>query len=64
LYGPESAVVSSAFAYYDAIRAPRVNAALTQGLPDFFGSHTYQRTDPDETFDTLWPGNRSEISVD
>jgi 6-phosphogluconate dehydrogenase len=55
---------SSALAYYDAIRAPRVNAALTQGLRDFFGAHTYKRTDADGAFHTLWSGDHSEISVD
>jgi hypothetical protein len=42
--------------------APRVNAALTQGLRDFFGA-TYRRTDGEGTFHTLWSGDRSEISV-
>jgi hypothetical protein len=43
---------AAALAYYDSIRAPRVNAALTQGLRDFFGAHTYQRTDAEGTFHT------------
>jgi 6-phosphogluconate dehydrogenase len=55
---------AAALAYYDSIRAPRVNAALTQGLRDFFGAHTYQRTDAEGTFHTLWSGDRSEIRVD
>ena len=50
--------------YYDSIRAPRVNAALTQGLRDFFGAHTYHRTDEEGTFHTLWSGDRSEINID
>src|SRR5665811_2523208 len=44
---------SSALAYYDAVRAPRLNAALTQGLRDFFGAHTYKRVDMDGTFLSL-----------
>jgi 6-phosphogluconate dehydrogenase len=55
---------AAALAYYDSIRAPRVNAALTQGLRDFFGAHTYQRTDAVGTFHTLWSGDRSEIRID
>ncbi|WP_226345440.1 NADP-dependent phosphogluconate dehydrogenase [Agilicoccus flavus] len=54
---------SGALAYYDAIRAPRVNAALTQGLRDYFGAHTYRRVDADGSFHTLWSGDRSEVSV-
>jgi len=55
---------ASALSYYDSIRAPRVNAALTQGLRDFFGAHTYHRTDEEGTFHTLWSGDRSEINID
>ncbi|MDT5161263.1 MAG: 6-phosphogluconate dehydrogenase, partial [Mycobacterium sp.] len=38
-------------------------AALTQGLRDFFGAHTYGRidADPSNKFHTLWSGDRSEI---
>ncbi|HET7075089.1 MAG TPA: hypothetical protein VFI55_13535, partial [Mycobacterium sp.] len=37
--------------------------ALTQGLRDFFGAHTYGRidADPDKRFHTLWSGDRSEV---
>ncbi len=52
---------ASALAYYDMVRAPRTNAALTQGLRDFFGSHTYRRVDRAGTFHTLWSGDRSEV---
>jgi 6-phosphogluconate dehydrogenase len=51
---------SAALAYYDALRAERLPAALVQGLRDFFGAHTYRRTDRDGTFHTLWAGDRSE----
>jgi 6-phosphogluconate dehydrogenase len=53
---------SSALSYYDLVRAPRTNAALTcRGLRDFFGSHTYQRVDKEGTFHTLWSGDRTEV---
>jgi 6-phosphogluconate dehydrogenase len=45
---------SAALAYYDALRAPRLPAALVQGLRDYFGAHTYHRTDAEGTFHTLW----------
>ncbi|SFF65821.1 6-phosphogluconate dehydrogenase, C-terminal domain [Streptomyces mirabilis] len=51
---------SAALAYYDALRAERLPAALTQGQRDFFGAHTYRRTDRDGSFHTLWGGDRSE----
>ena len=53
---------SAALAYYDALRADRLPAALVQGLRDFFGAHTYRRTDRDGTFHTLWAQDRSEVS--
>ena len=54
---------SSALAYYDALRADRLPAALTQGQRDFFGAHTYRRVDRDGSFHTLWAGDRSEINA-
>ena len=54
---------SSALSYYDGLRTERLPAALTQGLRDFFGAHTYGRTDedPGKKFHTLWSGDRSEV---
>jgi 6-phosphogluconate dehydrogenase len=54
---------SSALSYYDALRTERLPAALTQGLRDFFGAHTYGRIDanPAARFHTLWSGDRSEV---
>jgi 6-phosphogluconate dehydrogenase len=54
---------SSALSYYDALRTERLPAALTQGLRDFFGAHTYARIDDDrdKKFHTLWSGDRSEV---
>jgi 6-phosphogluconate dehydrogenase len=53
---------SAALAYYDALRAERLPAALIQGLRDYFGAHTYHRTDRDGTFHTLWAQDRSEVA--
>ena len=55
---------SSALSYYDQARAPRLNAALTQGLRDYFGAHTYKRIDAKGAFHTLWSGDKSEIRTD
>jgi 6-phosphogluconate dehydrogenase len=51
---------SAALAYYDALRADRLPAALVQGLRDFFGAHTYRRADRDGVFHTRWAEDRSE----
>ena len=56
---------SSALSYYDALRTERLPAALTQGLRDYFGAHTYSRVDADRSqkFHTLWSGDRSEVEA-
>ncbi|WP_405455562.1 NADP-dependent phosphogluconate dehydrogenase [Streptomyces sp. NBC_00101] len=54
---------AAALAYYDGLRAQRLPAALTQGQRDFFGAHTYRRTDREGTFHTLWGGDRSEVDA-
>ncbi|NUL47949.1 NADP-dependent phosphogluconate dehydrogenase [Cellulosimicrobium funkei] len=56
-------VFSSALSYYDGLRRERLPAALTQGLRDYFGAHTYRRTDREGTFHTLWSGDRSEVQA-
>ncbi len=55
---------SSALSYYDSLASERLPAALIQAQRDFFGAHTYQRTDRPGTFHTLWSGNRSEIEME
>jgi 6-phosphogluconate dehydrogenase len=56
---------SSALSYYDALRTERLPAALTQGLRDFFGAHTYERIDDErgKKFHTLWSGDRNEVEA-
>ncbi len=53
---------SAALSYYDALRAERLPAALVQGLRDYFGAHTYRRTDRDGAFHTLWAEDGSEVT--
>jgi 6-phosphogluconate dehydrogenase len=47
---------SNALAYYDAYRRERLPANLLQAQRDYFGAHTYQRTDKplDKKFHSEW----------
>ncbi|MFC8513387.1 NADP-dependent phosphogluconate dehydrogenase [Streptomyces sp. NPDC057257] len=45
---------SAALAHYDTLRAGRLPAALLQGQRDYFGAHTYRRTDRPGAFHTHW----------
>ncbi|MGP5396883.1 NADP-dependent phosphogluconate dehydrogenase [Arthrobacter rhombi] len=56
-------VFSSSLAYYDGLRRKRLPAALTQGLRDLFGAHTYNRMDAEGTFHTQWSGDKTEIEA-
>jgi 6-phosphogluconate dehydrogenase len=44
----------SALSYYDAYRSARLPANLLQAQRDYFGAHTYQRTDKPGKFHTRW----------
>ena len=48
--------LSSALAYYDGYRCPRLGTNLLQAQRDYFGAPTYERTDRPrgEFFHTLW----------
>jgi 6-phosphogluconate dehydrogenase len=46
--------LGASLAYYDAYRSARLPANLTQAQRDFFGAHTYRRTDRDGVFHTDW----------
>jgi 6-phosphogluconate dehydrogenase len=61
--GVPTPAFSSSLAYFDALRAQRLPAALIQGLRDNFGAHTYHRVDREGSFHTLWAGNRSEVEA-
>ena len=45
---------SAALAYYDGYRRARLPANLLQAQRDYFGAHTYQRTDREGVFHTDW----------
>ncbi|MCC5023393.1 MAG: NADP-dependent phosphogluconate dehydrogenase [Candidatus Synoicihabitans palmerolidicus] len=44
-YGVPAPTFSSALAYYDGYRSARLPANLLQAQRDYFGAHTYERTD-------------------
>ncbi|MGE5265530.1 MAG: NADP-dependent phosphogluconate dehydrogenase [Acidobacteriota bacterium] len=52
--GIPTQALSSALAYFDAYRTDRLPANLTQAQRDYFGAHTYQRTDKPGVFHTEW----------
>lgn len=46
--------MTSSLAYFDTYRRGRLPANLVQAQRDFFGSHTYERTDMDGAYHTVW----------
>ena len=44
---------TASLSYFDTYRRDRLPANLVQAQRDFFGSHTYQRTDADGWFHTV-----------
>jgi 6-phosphogluconate dehydrogenase len=53
--GIPALALSSSLAYFDAYRAERLPANLTQAQRDYFGAHTYRRVDREGVFHTEWP---------
>ncbi|NLC40694.1 MAG: NADP-dependent phosphogluconate dehydrogenase, partial [Clostridiaceae bacterium] len=58
LNGIPAPTMSAALGYYDAYRRERLPANLLQAQRDYFGAHTYERTDRKrgEFFHTNWTG--------
>jgi 6-phosphogluconate dehydrogenase len=54
LHGVPMPAFMSALSYYDAYRSARLPANLLQAQRDYFGAHTYQRTDRAGKFQTQW----------
>jgi 6-phosphogluconate dehydrogenase len=46
--------LSSALAYFDSYRSERLPTNLVQAQRDYFGAHTYRRTDREGVFHTEW----------
>jgi 6-phosphogluconate dehydrogenase len=56
--------ISTALAFYDGYRSERLPANLLQAQRDYFGAHTYERTDKPrgEFFHTNWTGTGGNVS--
>lgn len=54
LYGIPTAALSASLHYFDAYRSERLPLNLVQAQRDFFGAHTYERTDREGVFHTKW----------
>jgi 6-phosphogluconate dehydrogenase len=56
--------ISSALAYFDGYRCERLPANLIQAQRDYFGAHTYERTDKPRGlfFHTNWTGRGGDTS--
>ena len=54
LHGVAAPAFMSSLAYYDAYRSARLPANLLQAQRDYFGAHSYQRTDRAGHFRTRW----------
>ena len=46
--------LAASLSYFDGYRSGRLPANLIQAQRDYFGSHTYERTDEEGTFHTQW----------
>eukprot|EP00816_Leptocylindrus_hargravesii_P013049 CAMPEP_0196806052 /NCGR_PEP_ID=MMETSP1362-20130617/5912_1 /TAXON_ID=163516 /ORGANISM="Leptocylindrus danicus, Strain CCMP1856" /LENGTH=487 /DNA_ID=CAMNT_0042179337 /DNA_START=88 /DNA_END=1551 /DNA_ORIENTATION=- len=53
--------LSGSLQYYDSYRRARLPANLVQAQRDFFGGHTYQRTDREGIFHTAWTDAHKDI---
>lgn len=52
--GMSAPSLSAALTYYDSYRTGQSSANLLQAQRDYFGAHTYQRTDMEGSFHTNW----------
>ncbi len=64
LHGIPVPAFSSALSYFDGYRTERLPANLLQAQRDYFGAHTYERTDKPrgEWFHTNWTGRGGETA--
>ncbi|EIJ36775.1 decarboxylating NADP(+)-dependent phosphogluconate dehydrogenase [Thiothrix nivea] len=62
MQGVPAPALFSALSFYDGYRCAEGSANILQAQRDYFGAHTYQRTDRDPTlaFHTHWSGDGSE----
>ena len=64
LMGIPVPALSTALSFYDGYRSARLPANLLQAQRDYFGAHTYERTDRPrgEYFHTNWTGTGGDVS--
>ena len=64
LHGVWTPAFSSALAYFDGFRSERLSTSIVQAQRDYFGAHTYERTDRPrgERFHTNWTGRGGSTS--
>lgn len=53
--------MSASLCYFDSYRRARLPAYLTQAQRDFFGGHTYERTDCEGSHHTQWTSAHKEV---
>jgi 6-phosphogluconate dehydrogenase len=61
--GVPTPAFASSLAYYDGFRRERGPANLLQAQRDFFGAHTYRRTDRPGSFHTRWSEDGQEVEA-
>lgn len=59
--GIATPAMSAALNYFDQYRRERLPANLIQSQRDFFGGHTYERTDREGVFHCLWDETHKDI---
>jgi 6-phosphogluconate dehydrogenase len=62
-HGIATPAFSGSLAYFDAYRRARLPGNLIQAQRDFFGGHTYRRTDKPGVFHTEWDGSGRQFEV-
>jgi 6-phosphogluconate dehydrogenase len=62
--GVPTPALSSALAFFDGYRSEKLPANLIQAQRDYFGAHTYERTDQPrgQFFHTNWTGHGGDVS--
>ncbi len=65
LAGIPMPAMSAALSYYDGFRCAKLPANLLQAQRDYFGAHTYERTDKSrgEMFHTNWTGEGGDTAA-
>ena len=59
-----AAALAAALGYFDMMHQERSTANLLQAQRDFFGAHTYKRTDVEGSYHTRWSQDGAEVRTD